>query len=148
MKYLLLDVMGVLDNKNPTPSAVMDSWWFCNQLDPDKVRRVYEITQATGAQIVITSQWRTNRNALDGIQKAFAIHCGIRGREVRALFADYLPAGDVHQEIKHWLATKDYENYLIINDELHDQDNEINTEFHIGITDQHVEQAIAILGNK
>lgn len=148
MKYLLLDVMGVIDDKNPTPSSAMDIWWFCNQLDPDKVRRVYEIVKTTDAKIVITSQWRTNRNALDGIQKAFAIHCGIRGREVRALFADYLPVGDVHQEIKRWLATEDYENYLIINDEPHSQNNEINTDFHVGITDEHVKQAIVILGRK
>lgn len=145
MKYLLLDVMGVIDNKNPTPSSAMDSWWFYNQLDPEKIRRVYEIVKATGAKVIITSQWRTNKNALDGIQKAFSIHCGIRGREVRHIISN-LATGNIHEKIKQFLAIEDYENYLIINDEPHGQDNEINTLFDIGITDEHIIRAINILG--
>lgn len=152
MKVIFLDVDGVLNSRAYT------SWQIENQgradvdqIDPKEVVLLKQIVDATGAEIVVTSTWRIGRGSpwcpFHTLQKELLkqgliiLDCTPILRSTR---------GD---EIKAWMEQKLIESFVILDDdsdmgEFTETENFIHTSFDIGLTPEHVSQAIKVLNKQ
>lgn len=159
-KVIFLDVDGVLNCATSKSFCIDDGGRVIKGVDSDKVKRLAKIIEATGAQIVLSSDWKhgwskyyTSRKPshakyLDNHlykkgkltikDKTPSTHNGswFRGEEILA----YLR---LHQDV---------ENYVILDDTFFEDFSakEINehlvlTDYMVGLTDADVEKAIRIL---
>lgn len=149
MKYLLLDFDGVLNDqdfrasKQPSLDTLI-STQLEPALDPVRVHRVNQILLATGAWVVVTSNWASMLDGVKlrallegaGLQRPYAtapqhsFNCS-REDQVLAWVEVHVKAGD------SWCVLDDL-NLLEVKDRL--------VRCLDGIEDQHVDQAIDILG--
>ncbi len=151
---LFLDVQGVIAHRGSDASKSGDygsSFWYADQIDPACVKRVLEIVEATGAKIVIISEWRLKDDSCVGIQRAFqrVMPEGTRGRTLRNLVGSTTGKGaNRGEEISTWLkANPEYNRHVVIDDNWvgggHPQ---ICPSFNEGgLLDSHVAEAIEIL---
>lgn len=167
-KYLFLDIDGVLNH---------DQWYekihihpeLCpgpfplECFDPDCVRRVNEILNETGAELVISSSWRTDRIlsetfTLVGLPEKYSVTPSFKN--TNGIWEEYDCRGE---EIQAFLSKHPCENYVIlddINDMLDSQKDHFiwtcNGENHqrikendgTGLTEKLKEKAIDILNKK
>ena len=167
-KIIFLDIDGVL----ATPEYLKDGQWALN---PEKQKMLGRILSETDAEIVLSSSWRHNsledtKEFMD--KEGFLFVDKLVGVTIRAY--QYLERGTgVHLsiprgvEIKQWIDTNIHSNngkdwqrkklnveytYVILDDDsdmlLEHKNNFIRTESSIGLTDEDVEKAIAILNSK
>lgn len=139
-KVIFLDIDGVLNNKEVfckiTQSRVWDNW--C-------VDRLNKITKETNAKIVISSTWRRSDSLYSIIKNEMGIEGEIIGRTI-----NYLPIGVERtyrgDEIQLWLDEHPFvTNFIILDDNsdmVHLIDHLIQTDTFIGLTDEHVKEAI------
>lgn len=87
MKVIFLDIDGVLNSEEYALSLGMGGMLG---IDPDKVRILDRILEATGAKLVISSSWRGSPDLLADIRRDVGEYIditprlsGIRGSEVR-----------------------------------------------------------------
>ena len=167
-KIIFLDIDGVL----ATPEYLKDGQWALN---PEKQKMLGRILSETDAEIVLSSSWR--RNSLEDTkeymeEKGFLFVDKLIGVTIRAQQFIANGKGGILSmprgvEIKYWIDTRihsdhgknwkrlildrDY-TYVILDDDcdmlLEHKNNFIRTESSIGLTDEDVEKAIAILNSK
>jgi hypothetical protein len=147
MKLLFLDFDGVLNSSNflYRSGERFSSTSADEKIDPEAVRRLNEITDRTGASIVVSSAWRIGKRVAD-LRDLLKRH-GATGPVVGAT-----PGGQTRgDQIASWMANRDVESFVILDD-----DNDmgdlmwalVKTTCEQGLQDEHVAQAIEILGEK
>lgn len=160
MKVIFLDIDGVLNCATSKSFCIDADGRVIKGVDSDKVKRLAKIVEATGAQIVLSSDWKDGwskyytsqkpshakyidnhlykKGKLTIKDKTPSIHKGswFRGEEVLA----YLRS---HQDV---------ENYVILDDTFFEDfsikeisEHLVLTEYKVGLTDADVEKAIRIL---
>lgn len=159
MKVIFLDVDGVLNSTNFHKSGrdkgVMQ--WKGGKMDPDSVALLDRIVKATDAKIVISSTWRHFMNPFE--MKHALRHLGLTSfRNV----IDRTPTGRASRgdEIEEWLKLDPerakvnpehdpVDGYVILDDDNdmlpHQQDHFVHVDNEVGLTEENVVDAIAIL---
>ncbi len=146
-KVIFLDCDGVM---NSIDWMVKSAGTFDNnQMDPDAVVRLNKITDTTGAQIVVSSVWRIlpTFDQLQRILKAYKI----TGEVIDATPKDIASGeGSRELEILAWLEKNPTKEYIVIDDELMYKlkPRHVQTKMQHGLQDEHVDQAITLLGEK
>lgn len=151
MKVIFTDIDGVL-NEEGTRTRTKSGVLF---IDREKLLRLRQIVDVTGAKIVLSSTWRYDRNdpRYNGdfreLQEAF--------QKVGLEFYSYTPEDAIGirrgMEIKAWLGMHpEVEQYIILDDELFDFAERgllsrlVKTDFASGgLTESHVQEAIDLL---
>ena len=107
MKVLFLDIDGVLN----TPRTAK---LFGNQfINPFLVTLVAQIVTATGAKLILSSNWRIDEKEL--VEKALTVH--------DLQIFDCTPMIDLNEvhprskQIQHWLDGKEIERFAILDDD-------------------------------
>jgi hypothetical protein len=166
-KIIFLDIDGVL----AIPSCLKDGMWALS----DEIQKLLgKILDQTDAKIVLSSSWRyatLERTKEHMESEGFLFNDKLIGVTIRAYH--YLEKGSkIHLsiprgvEIKQWIDThihsdngKNWERkkvgkdftYIILDDDrdmlLEQKDHFLNTNSEIGLTDDIVERAVAILNN-
>jgi hypothetical protein len=172
---IMLDIDGVLNSRQYIDSLVAQDQWdgpevkytadgkfLQSEMDPLAVARLNRITNATDAKIVVSSTWRlafhNDAQGLYRLQDCFLSY-GIIG-EIIGMTPDFvsqtgsllLAHGTRSDEIREWISHSDIKisSLVILDDEtITGFDGQfIQTKFETGLLDEHVDQAIAILGKK
>ncbi len=145
MKVVFLDIDGVL---NSVDWMIKSAGTFDNnQIDPDTVVRLNQITDTTGAKIVVSSVWRVlpTFDQLQRMLKAYGITA-----EVIDATPENVASGEGSRELEilAWLSSNEVDQFLIIDDEGMDKlkAHHVKTDTQSGLLDLHVPHAIAILG--
>lgn len=140
MKIIFLDVDGVLNNAKYAMAQVDAAAW-----DPACVERVRRMVNDTGAKIVISSTWRWMHTLEWFVQQ---LQCDV----IDATGSGCSSRG---QEIQNWLDREHddlIECFVILDDDPDMLESQrpyvVQTHFEIGLTDEHVRQAIVILNRK
>lgn len=170
MKVLFLDVDGVL-NSRETFLRNHEAWqasgeptknprtfgWPMGHLDETLIKRLNCICEKTNCSIVLSSSWRIISQLRD-----FGSWLQMKGFEYPHRLIDRTANLDLTgeenrrgMEIKDWLDRNTYRNiskYVILDDDCYDiinvhPKNLVHTNFVDGITEENVQQAIAILNN-
>ena len=146
IKVIFLDIDGVL-NDIRTKSTTMMGFKF---IDTSKILRLRSIVEATGAKIVLSSDWRYDRE--DPILNSDFLELRERLAKHNLTFYDFTPEIDWNSrglEIQTWLeAHPEVSQYVILDDR---DDMEPNMEHLIqttmlhGLTDRLTKRAIAFL---
>lgn len=158
MKVIFLDIDGVVncsDTKERSPSKVIG-------VEQSKIALVKQIIEATGAKLILSSTWRIGW---------FYEETGSHDRDEQdwhylrdeffkqgLWFFDYTPLDKSRHrgtEIQTWLDKweDEIDSYIVIDDSMYDiwemhEGHLIETSFRYGIQDEHVKQAIELLGKK
>lgn len=162
MKYLFLDIDGVLNCHEPLDPEVM-----CGRIHQDKVNRLNRILRETGAFLVVTSAWRylVHRGEMNavGLEWLLRSHGIMQGRLLGIAKPDTMRAdpnwdgknwplhNERGQQISDWLAVPgtNCESYVVLDDlDLGISDSGhsfIHVDGHEGLTDSQASEAIAIL---
>jgi len=130
VSVIFLDLDGVLNTYKELGK------YGHNYLDPEKIKRIEKIVSATGAKIVISSNWRFDmglvRKSLPTLSSYIIGNTGITGNRI--------------SEIEEWLEGKEVDSYVVIDDLLLlFPDNLVHINDETGITDEDVSKAINIL---
>ena len=128
------------------PSVDEDFIYHASMFDPRAVKLLNQITVATGAKIVITSQWRRSMS-LEHIAKIFKA-VGIIGEVVGATPKFF--SNNRGDEIMAYINENGVTDFVIIDDEDRDLKDfgykVIKTHFwDCGLMESHVDQAIKLL---
>lgn len=168
MKYIFLDVDGVLNDEEfmvdsrieyraykeggGEPSHVD---FYCSMLNPEKIKLLKQIVEATGAEIILSSSWRSrHQDAVPMLALAKMLGeqgmtikditprgCGmcVRGNEIREWMNKNIPWGEERQ-------------YVILDDDSDmlycQRNNFVHTDGRIGLTERDVAKAIKILNKR
>lgn len=161
MKVIFLDIDGVLNCSTSKSFCHDDLCGIIHGIDSDKVKRLAKIVEATGAQIVLSSDWK------DGWEKYYTSQKPSHAKYLdnhlykkgKLTIKDKTPT--THKgtwfrgsEILTYLRThRDVENYVILDDTFYDdfankeiKEHLVLTGYKVGLTDADVEKAIKILG--
>lgn len=151
MKVLFLDFDGVLNSHkfithqaNHTNQSIVSMRDPKTMIDPEAVKILNKIIEATGAKVVISSSWR-HLHEWEELQEML-IARGFEG-EVIGQTPDAAVSGpDRGHEIQEWLdAHLDVESFVIIDDSsdmAHLMDKLVSTSFYTGLLESHIEPAI------
>ena len=161
MKIIFLDVDGVLNCSTSKSFCHDDLYGIITGIDSDKVKRLAKIVEITGAEIILSSDWK------DGWNKYYT---GRRPSHVKYLDNHLYKKGKLTikdktpntskgswfrgNEILTYLRShQDVENYVILDDTFFEDfsikeisEHLVLTEYKVGLTDADVEKAIKILG--
>lgn len=153
MKVIFLDIDGVL-NSRAYIQQVGDLFDDPkHQIDPLAVTRLNFLTKTTGAKIVVSSTWRLafykEPNGLVLLQECMSGY-GITGEVIGMTGNDAWGTDRRGQEIQDYLWNHpEIEKFVIIDDDS-DMGNLlpylIQTTFDEGLQNDHVDQAVAVLG--
>ena len=150
LKIIFLDIDGVLNNESTqavTPSGYVG-------VDNSKVKLLKRIVDKTGAQIVLSSDWRLDPDSLE--YRYLRQKLKYKGR--LSIF-DHTPNINWERrglEISKWLESHQVDSFVILDDiEFQDflkipdiKNHFIHTDYYHGLTDEDVEKAISILNKK
>lgn len=160
MKVIFLDIDGVLNCATSKSSCIDDDGRVIKGIDSDKVKRLAKIVEATGAQIVLSSDWK------DGWSKYYTSpkpshakyldnHLYKKGKLTIKDKTPITYKGTWFrgEEIITYLKThRDIENYVILDDTFYDdfankeiEEHLVLTNREVGLTDGDVKNAIKIL---
>jgi hypothetical protein len=110
---IFLDIDGVLNDAEPIQALPTRQSQWARLLDPERVSRLNDIIDATGAEVVLSSSWR-QVHSLDDMQELLETR-GFEGRLV-----DETPIVDKTrgEQIQAWLAMHrgEVERYIAIDD--------------------------------
>ena len=119
MKVIFLDIDGVLNHEKFFLAHIDEMEQF--PVDPECVRRVRDIVDATGAVIVLTSSWRMgwsrNSGEMDDLCRRLVEIMAESGLEIYDR-TSWLRNGDRGQEIREWIrnAPAKVERFVILDD--------------------------------
>ena len=160
MKVIFLDIDGVLNCATSKSFCIDDDGRVIKGVDSDKVKRLAKIVEATGAEIVLSSDWKDGwskyyTSSKPSHAKYLDNHLYKKGR---LTIKDKTPSTNKGswfrgEEILTYLRLhQDIENYVILDDTFfEDFDNKniidhlIITDYKYELTDENVKQAIEIL---
>lgn len=161
MKIIFLDVDGVLNCSTSKSFCHDDLYGIITGIDSDKVKRLAKIVEITGAEIILSSDWK------DGWNKYYT---GRRPSHVKYLDNHLYKKGKLTikdktpntskgswfrgNEILTYLRShQDVENYVILDDTFFEDfsikeisEHLVLTDHKVGLTDSDVEKAVKILG--
>lgn len=160
MKFLFLDIDGVLNsecffclsasgdrshNFDEIPS--LDS--FCKDfIDREAVEKVMKICSETGAEIVLSSSWRSDDKCFERLRPTGLVI----ERKTPSLFWKYQTYLCRGHEIEEYLKKNPSEGYCILDDDSDMLESQKDHFVHIdecfGLTDEDADRAIDILGRK
>lgn len=151
MKVIFLDIDGILNTHTTAgkPQAFVDDVGF-NRFDPDAVKCLNKITDATAAKIVISSTWRIGcikNNTVNALYQ----HLSNEGVTGEAIGTTPVLDGVRNKEVDAWLDKNSCEEYVILDDDLRffsgDVPNLVHVEngWNTGLKDEYANQAIQIL---
>ena len=150
MKVVFLDFDGVLNSSNFLygKGKKFDSTQADEKIDPEAVRRMNVITDCTGADIVVSSSWRIGKG-VDDLRSLLRRH-SVTGVVVGATPVTRGPRGG---QISEWLSGHKVECFAVLDDCISDMEalpasTLVKTQESHGLLDEHVAQAIKILGVK
>lgn len=154
MKFIFLDVDGVLNSEKTLLKNRNE------EIDNERLYRLSEIVDKTGAEIVLTSTWKiylnldlsAHNSAGQYMLNKFAEH----GLKLYAVTDD--EGMDRGEGIISFLIDNPCDSFVILDDEIFDDfrdydlmDNIVQTDFYGdpgGLLDEHVEKAIEILNRE
>lgn len=159
MKVIFLDVDGVLNCRTSKSYCHDDYVGIIKGIDSDKVKRLAKIVESTGAEIILSSDWKI------GWQKYYRIskpshakyldnHLKKKGNlTIKDKTPNINGGWDRGLEILTYLKmNKDVDNYVILDDTFFDDfsnkeiiEHLVLTNHDIGLTDDDVNKAISIL---
>lgn len=160
-KVIFLDVDGVLNCATSKSSCIDDDGRVIKGVDSDKVKRLAKIVEATGAEIVLSSDWKDGwskyyTSSKPSHAKYLDNHLYKKGR---LTIKDKTPSTHKGswfrgEEILAYLRLhQDVENYVILDDTFFEdfsikeiREHLVLTGYKVGLTDADVEKAIKILG--
>lgn len=148
LKIVFLDVDGVL-NSDQTTRSTATGWTFVGSRE---VKRLKDILDATGAKVVLSSDWRYDRDDPSNTDfwelQTELLRYGIS-------FYDYtpeLPSAHRGAEIDLWLRNHpDVQNFVILDDRTDIEPNKshwVQTVMARGLGRPEAEEAIRILNNE
>ena len=161
MKVIFLDIDGVLNCSTSKSFCHDDTCGIITGIDSDKVKRLAKIVEATGAEIVLSSDWKDGWNkyytsSKPSHAKYLDNHLYKKGRLTIKDKTPNTSKGSWFrgEEILAYLRShKDVENYVILDDTFFEDfsikeisEHLVLTEYKVGLTDADVEKAIKILG--
>ena len=126
MKYIFLDCDGVLNNINYTKKCYKKNGkkpmsMYCTPFDPYNLKNLAKIVRKTGANIVLTSTWRLDKERMAVLRARLAEY----GLKIYDMTDNINMIRGV--EIKEWLKSHRYiENYVVIDDEEYNLSNFID----------------------
>ena len=159
-KVIFLDVDGVLNCSTSKSSCYDAVCGVITGIDSDKVKRLAKIVEATGAEIVLSSDWKDGwskyyTSSKPSHAKYLDNHLYKKGR---LTIKDKTPNTNKGswfrgEEILAYLRShQDVESYVILDDTLFEDfsikeisEHLVLTEYKVGLTDDDVEKAIRIL---
>lgn len=156
MKILFLDIDGVLNSREYDRKR---NWNEQTDIDETRLPLVKEIIDKTGAKIVLISTWRSHWNRDVNL-------CDEDGMYINRLFSKYGLAiydkipdlgllSKRKDEVKAWLSehADEVERFVILDDyrfgwdDLSDFYIHTNPNYGLGLEEEHVEKAIALLND-
>lgn len=155
MKIIFLDIDGVLNCVTSKSRCGVYTG-----IDDDKVMRLREIVDATGAEIVLSSSWRTDWSKDENYirEEGKYINRKLGNERLSIIDKTCVDCYDRREyEIGRWLEGKDIESFVILDDTKYDwdwrgfTDHWVQTEFYSpdgGLQAEHVAKAIEILNAK
>lgn len=156
MVVVFLDIDGVLNSEQYMRSKKGTVYaegfqypgleWWADGLDPEAMERLNRLVEQTGAEIVVSSTWRLGGD-VGWLQQLLEIK-GFRGQVVGV--TPHYGDGPRSREITAWVNRFGPERYVVLDD---DSDAEIpgktvRTSSRCGLTDEDVDKAVGILGEK
>lgn len=146
-KVIFLDFDGVLNHRDFLAGVVLDIKRDEEMIDAECVARLNSIVERTGAVVVISSSWRYGRT-IDRLQRILNAK-GFTGKVAGATTTGFIcaPRRDEIQDAIDQIGDN-LVSFVIIDD---DDEAEIPghfvlTNFKVGLTDKHAENASRILG--
>lgn len=154
MNVIFLDVDGVLNNRRSNSRCR----GFIG-IDDDKVKRLREIVAATDAKIVLCSSWKSGwerHDKDDQDELANYLDRKLKREGLRLIDKTCDSGGDRGRGIINWLESKDVSSWIVLDDEIFDDYEElgvmpnlVKTSFcdeNGGLQKEHVDKAIKLLG--
>lgn len=160
-RIIFLDVDGVLNCSTSKSYCHDDTCGVITGIDSDKVKRLAKIVEATGAQIVLSSDWKHGwskyyTSSKPSHAKYLDNHLYKKGRLTIKDKTPNTSKGSWFrgEEILAYLRLhQDVENYVILDDTFFEDfsikeisEHLVLTGYKVGLTDADVEKAIKILG--
>lgn len=161
MKIIFLDIDGVLNCSTSKSFCHDNIYGVIKGIDSDKVKRLAKIVEITGAEIILSSDWK------DGWEKYYTMpkpshakyldnHLYKKGKLTIKDKTPNTSKGSWFRgnEILTYLRShQDVENYVILDDTFFEDfsikeisEHLVLTDYKVGLTDADVEKAIKILG--
>ena len=143
MKILFLDIDGVLNSRAYDRKR---NWNEQTDIDETRLPLVREIIDKTGAKIVLISTWRSHWNRDENLISKYGLAIYDKTPDLGLL-------SKRKDEVKAWLAEHagEVENFVILDDyrfgwdDLSDFYIHTNPHYGLGLEEEHVEKAIALL---
>ena len=161
MKVIFLDIDGVLNCTTSKSYCHDDICGVITGIDSDKVRRLAKIVEATGAEIVLSSDWKDGwskyyTSSKPSHAKYLDNHLYKKGRLTIKDKTPNTSKGSWYrgEEILTYLRSHpDITDYVILDDTFFEdfstkeiEEHLVLTNYKLGLTDSDVEKAIKILG--
>lgn len=164
MKVIFLDIDGVLNTDKTFEMISKYRKEFgisLIEIEEYRVEYLSQIIEDTGAVVVLSSSWRYFFEKENGV----LVPTSKKGFKLCEMLKKYnidiydITTKDMSlkrkEQIDLWLRENDVDNYLIIDDQLIDPENQIKTNFYTqgescvcGLCHEHIIQAKKILNNK
>lgn len=149
MKVILLDIDGVLTSYEWADAIMRQEGYRVddyNELCQGKIALLKEIVDATGAEIVISSSWRFDEDALEAVRKQLALF----NLEVYDLTSQRLDVVfNRTKELRLYIEENHPEEYLILDDEIITDPelapHQVRTSLAKGLMKKDIEPSIKIL---
>jgi len=169
MKFLFLDFDGVLNSTTwkANVKLVDPSIRLWNMLDVRAVERLNRVVSATGAEVVVSSSWRTSKNTntpekLTVLLQTFGFDYHVYSLTPRDYICEWhhgtCSQGHRGGEIGKWLEAHSYantgipiESFAIVDDDGDMEpflDHFVGTDHDWGLQDEHVDRLISLLGRR
>jgi len=149
MKAIFLDIDGVL---NSTNTKVLTNYTRATFLDPDMILRLKRIIEATDAKVVLSSDWRYDKDDERYNQDFIELRDTLKENGIE--FYGFTPEridGNRGFEIAEYILSHDeFTNYVVLDDRPDaciDNSHFVRTLMSTGLTEEHVEEAIKILND-
>lgn len=151
MKIIFLDVDGVLNHRGSFEKGMPSG---SKRIAPECVAVLNSIIDRTGASIVVSSTWRHDDNIFDILRDA-----GVRGEfigKTPEFNRRKIKPGELYkptlrgEEIQQWITDAEFDGPFVIvdddNDMAHLLSKLVRTNFDAGLTQEHAELAVTLLG--
>lgn len=146
-KVVFLDFDGVLNSWAYAAAGNGGNRGGLLGLDPAAVSLLNQILERTGADVVVSSSWRIIHKRIELCDRLVA--AGFKGRVLGV--TPHMGGLPRREEIFRWLYEHDFDGPFAILDDDGDASIEgrfVRTTFDLGLTTEHVEAVVAILGER
>lgn len=142
---VFLDFDGVLNTRSWTERP----GYLERPLDPGLVARLGQLVAAAGAEVVLSSSWRSE--GLDACRRHLQVAGFPSAERVVAVTSATSPWGGRAHEILDWVELHEVERFVVLDDEpglTEVAEHHIWIDPEVGLTTANVEAALAVLGRK